>query len=50
MQIETIQVRVQRDLHRELKHEAIRQNTTLLDLSNKMIRYCLDNNINFSEQ
>lgn len=43
---DTIQVRIERELHKHLKHESIEKETTITSLATAMIRYCITNKIN----
>ena len=49
MDKKTIQIRITRNRHKELKFATINRDKTITKLASQMIAYCLDNNINFDD-
>lgn len=46
----TIQIRIDRKLHRQLKYNAIEKDKSITLLATQMIIYCLANKINFYDE
>lgn len=46
----TIQIRIDRKLHKQLKYRAINNEKTITLLASQMILYCLANRVNFYDE
>jgi hypothetical protein len=46
----TIHIRINRDLHKQLKFQSIKVDKTITKLASQMILHCLANNINFFDE
>lgn len=46
----TIQIRIDRALHKQLKYRAIEDEKTITRVASQMISYCLANNIYFQDE
>lgn len=46
----TIQIRIDRRIHKQLKYQSIEVDKTITHLATEMILYCLTNKINFNDE
>jgi len=46
----TLQIRINRSLHKQLKYRSVEDGKTITRLASQMISHCLTNNIKFNDE